>query len=87
MQHTLELLDRATQIKSIPEWTRELKLSRNAINNAKNRGHLSPIVAGALAVEMGEDATKWIAIAALELERDSACKERMLREINKGLKL
>lgn len=87
MQTTLELLDAALKIKNAREWAEQLKLSPNALRTAKHRGNLSPAIAGALAEELGEDFQKWIVIAALESERDSACKSRMLRKIATGLAL
>ena len=80
MQTTMNLLDRALEIKSVQEWHTKLGLNRNAFHTAKMREHLSPAIAGALADEMGEDAKKWIVIAALESERASACKEKMLKK-------
>ena len=82
--HTMDLLDKALGMKPAPYWTKQLKLSRGAIHAAKTRGHLSPAIAGALAQEMGEDPRDWIVIAALESERDSACKSRMVRSLLTG---
>lgn len=79
MQSTMTLLDTALGHKTASDWARELGLHRNALNNAKNRGHVSPAIAGALAEQLGEDVNHWIVIAALESEKDSACKDRMLR--------
>lgn len=79
MQHTMTLLTRALETRPAPEWTRELGLSRNALANAKLRGHVSPAIAGAIAEKLGEDPIRWTAIAALESEKDSACKSRMMR--------
>lgn len=83
MQHTMNLLAQALELKSVPEWTKELGLSKQALYNAKERGHLSPAIAGALADVMGQDPKDWIVIAALESERDSACKERMINRVRK----
>lgn len=80
MQTTMNLLDRALEMKSVQEWHARLGLSRNTLHTAKIREHLSPAIAGALADEIGEDPKKWIVIAALESERASACKEKMLRK-------
>lgn len=79
MQTTMQLLDAALAVQPAAEWHRRLHLSRNALHTAKARGNLSPAIAGALAEELGEDAGAWIVRAALESERDSACKERMLK--------
>lgn len=81
MQSTLNLLERAIAQHPAPYWSERLKLSRNTLATAKLRGHLSPAIAGALAQEMGEDPKEWIVIAALESERESACKARMVRSL------
>lgn len=79
MQNTMNLLEAALKEKTAAEWHKKLHLSRNALHTAKLRGHLSPAIAGALAEELGDDVEKWMLIAALESERESACKERMVR--------
>lgn len=84
MQTTLELLEKALAQKPAPYWTERLNLARTTLATAKVRGHLSPSIAGALAEEMGEDAQKWLVIAALEGERESACKSRMVRKFLTG---
>lgn len=78
--NTMQLLDKALEFQPAPYWHKKLNLSRNALHNARIRGHVSPAIAGALAEELGEEAEKWIVIAALESERDSACKSRMVRK-------
>lgn len=83
MQTTMNLLDEALEKKPVQEWHKSLKLNRNAFHNARMRGHLSPAIAGALAEELGKNPADWIVIAALESERDSACKERMLRRVGR----
>lgn len=83
MQTTMNLLERALEQKSAQEWHKKLGLSRNAFHTAKIREHLSPAIAGALADEMGEDAKEWIVIAALESERASSCKEKMVKKFAK----
>lgn len=81
MQTTMTLLDEALARQPAPFWTQRLKLSRTTLHASKTRGHLSPAVAGALADEMGLEPLDWMAIAALESERDSACKTRMLKRV------
>ena len=82
MRTTMNLLSEAIQIRTIPEWTRALGLSSKALYTAKDRGHLSPAIAGALAEELGKNPSEWIVVAALESERDSACKDRMIKRLN-----
>jgi hypothetical protein len=87
MQNTMELLDKALDMHPAPWWHKKLNLSRNALHNAKIRGNVSPAIAGALAEELGEPVEKWIVIAALESERESACKSRMVRKFITGAAL
>lgn len=79
MDSTMTLLDKALALNPAPYWHDKLRLNRNALHNARLRGHISPAIAGALAEEMGEDPREWIVVAALESERASACKDRMLK--------
>lgn len=83
MQTTMNLLDAALQIEPAPYWHRALKLGRSTLHTARQRGHLSPAIAGAMAKHMGEPVEKWICIAALESEKDSACKELLISEAGK----
>lgn len=87
MHTTLELLEKALKKDSSAGWAKRLNLSRNALNSAKQRGNLSPSIAGALAEELGEDAQQWMVVAALEGERESACKTRMVRRFLTGAAL
>ena len=87
MQTTLELLEQALKQRNASEWAAHLRLTPSALRTARTRGHLSPAIAGALAEELGLDAQKWIVIAALESERDSACKSRMVRKFLTGAAL
>ena len=79
MQSTLNLLGEAEKQKNLSEWARELGLSTRALYTARDRGHLSPAVAGAMAEKLGKNVEGWVFIAAVESEKDSACKERMLK--------
>lgn len=83
MQNTMHLLETALQKQPAPYWTERLKLARTTLNTAKSRGHLSPAIAGALAEELGQDVKNWIVIAALESERDSACKTHLMERFKR----
>lgn len=80
MKKTADLLKKALSQEEMPYWTKKLGLARQTLHTAKVRGRLSPAIAGALAEELGEDSDAWIVIAALEGERESACKSRMVNE-------
>ncbi len=84
MQTTMNLLDDALAREPAPYWTEKLRLSRGALHTAKTRGHLSPAIAGALARLIGEPVEKWICIAALESEKDSACKTMLVKEAGRS---
>lgn len=87
MQTTMDLLAKAETIKDLSAWAKTLGLAKRTLYTAKYRGSLSPAVAGALAEELGEEAGPWMLIAALEGERDSACKSRMVRKFLTGAAL
>lgn len=54
MKTTAQLLERALEMHPAAYWHEKLALSKNALHAAKNRGSLSPALAGAIAEEMGE---------------------------------
>ncbi len=86
MQATMQLLEKALKAHPVPYWTEKLELSRTALHTSKQRGHLSPAIAGRLAEFLEEDVDGWIVIAALESERDSACKSHMLKRMKDRVK-
>ncbi len=71
MPKTMELLDKALEIKRAASWCREFNLTEAALSLARKRGRLSPTLAGNFAIKLGESPEQWIAIAALEAEPDS----------------
>lgn len=77
MTTTLELLDKALKKHSASEWSRRYNLTPATFTNAKSRGRLSPALAGNLAIDLGEDARAWMALAAMEAERESPLLERL----------
>ena len=84
MKSTADLLQKALSKEEMPYWTKKLGLARQTLHTAKVRGRLSPAIAGALAEELGEDAAAWMVVAALEGERESACKTRMIKKFIAG---
>lgn len=77
MPTTMQLLDKALQIKRASHWANELNLSSATFTMAKTRGRLSPVLAGSLAIELGESPEHWMAIAAMEAEPDSPLLTRL----------
>lgn len=72
MHTTMELLTKALDVKRASHWCRELNLTNAALTQARKRGRLSPTLAGNLAIKLGENPERWIAIAALEAEPKSS---------------
>lgn len=71
MPTTMQLLEKALQIKCASHWASELELSSGTLTNARKRGRLSPTLAGNFAMKLGENPEHWITIAALEAEPDT----------------
>lgn len=84
MKTTMDLLNHATKdnIKDA-EWCRRLGINRTTLSVARLRGHLTPVVAGAMAKELGLDATMWTAKAAVEAAPNSALKDMLSMTFNK----
>lgn len=87
MENTMSLLEKALNIAPMPVWTKKFHLTRNAISTAKHSGKLTPVLAGNFAIELGEDAEKWIALAVIEGEKDSPAKQLLIRQLEKMKKL
>jgi len=81
MQSTMDLFERALSVQRAADWAREFNLTRGALSIAKRQRRLSPTLAGNFAMKLGENPTKWIALAALEAEPESSYKSALLAEI------
>jgi hypothetical protein len=79
MAQTIELLNKALKTQHASAWAREFNIDRSTLSQAKRVGRLSPALAGNLAIELGENAEHWIAVAAIEAEKDSPLLERLKR--------
>jgi hypothetical protein len=77
MQNTMELLNKALTFQKAARWCETLNLDPSVISQARRRGNLSPALAGNLAIELGEDAEHWIAVAAIEAEKPSPLLDRL----------
>ena len=87
MNNTMQLLQRALEQYTAAELARRIGVARQIFTDSKARGNLSPAVAGAVADELGEDSMGWVAVAALEAERDSPCKARLVCAAQKWRRL
>lgn len=83
MQATKTLLERALKKQPAPVWRELLELSEDAISVAKHHGRLSPVMAGGMALELGEDPEHWIAIAAIENARESKARDLLTRTVRR----
>jgi hypothetical protein len=73
----MELFEKALSVQRAADWARELNLTRATFSLAKQRGRLSPVLAGNIAIKLGENPEHWIAIAALEAEPKSPLLQRL----------
>lgn len=86
MQTTMDLFEKALSIQRAADWAREFNLTRGALSIAKKQRRLSPLLAGNLAIKLGEDPAHWIAVAALEAEPESELLTRIKAHANKWRK-
>lgn len=83
MQSTMQLLEKAMQIEpNAAALCKRIGASRSALHVARGHGRLTPVIAGNLASLLGEDVTRWIAIAAMESAPETPSKKRLLESLN-----
>ena len=80
---TLELLAQALAEQTNTLLAAKLHIDLSLFSQTRNRGRLSPILAGRVAGLMGENVTHWIAVAALEAARPSPVRDAQLRSIRR----
>lgn len=81
MPNTMELLNRALEVKRAARWCEEMHLDPSAISQARKRGKLSPTIAAHMAIELGEDGLRWAGIAGIENDNHSPeIKTRLLAQ-------
>jgi hypothetical protein len=85
MERTLDLLKKAATIEpNYAEWCRRLGLNRTALTVEERRGKLSPVIAGGLAIELGEDPEHWMALAAYEAAPETTAKRTLAKALQKA---
>ncbi len=77
MQSTMELFNKALEVKQASAWARDFNITPETFSMAKKAGRLSPLLAGNIAMELGEDTDHWIAVAALEAQKPSPLLARL----------
>ena len=85
MKSTLELLERA-KVRFAPISERALSQrlghSPTALTTARQRGTVSPIIAGQLAELVGEDVEHWMAVAVVESAPRSHVTDHLRRVLH-----
>ena len=87
MQTTMELFKKALETQNASAWARKYNITPEAFSVAKRQGRLSPVLAGNIAIDLGEDAIKWIAKATLEASKESELLTRLKKNCNDWRKL
>lgn len=82
MQTTMELFEKALTVKHASAWARDYNVTPEAFSMAKRQGRLSPILAGNIAIDLGEDAEHWIAVATIEATKESELLTRLKKRGN-----
>lgn len=77
MPQTIDLLNKALEIKTASEWARLFNIVPSAITNARRAGRVSPGLAGNFAIELGEDAEHWMLAAQLESKQETQLMDRL----------
>lgn len=72
MPQTIDLLNKVLELKTAFEWARRFNIVPSAITNARRAGHVSPALTGNFAIELGEDAERWMLAAQLESKQEIA---------------
>ncbi len=81
MPQTMDLLQKALVVKNAAAWSREFNITPGALSHAIKQGRLSPVLAGNFAIELGEEPEPWMAIAAMEAEKESELLARLKNRV------
>ena len=87
MRTTLDLLRRVLEKQTNVSLASKLNVYSSAFSKARDRGRLSPILAGQIAHQLGEDVVYWTAIAALEAEQPGPARDKLFRTIRRSRNL
>ncbi|MDO9315162.1 MAG: hypothetical protein Q7T97_11510 [Burkholderiaceae bacterium] len=83
MPHTIQLLEKALELKKAADWCRDLNVTESALSKAKKKGHISPRFAAHMAIETGADPIFWSALAVAEAEPDGPLKQRLMKSLDR----
>ncbi len=82
MNRSIQILEKALEKKTATEWAKTLNITPETFSMAKKQGRVSPVLAGNLAIELGEDVAEWMMTAALESERKDELLSRLKSRVN-----
>lgn len=82
MHTTMELFEKALTVKHQSAWARDYNITPETFSMAKKTGRLSPIVAGNIAIDLGEDPEHWMAVAVLEAANNGELVARLKKRAN-----
>lgn len=77
MDTSMTLFHKAIEKQPAADWARKLNITRQTFSMAKKQQRLSPALAGNLAIELGEPPAYWMAVAAMDAERENTLTERL----------
>ncbi|MDB5965394.1 MAG: hypothetical protein JWQ72_1894 [Polaromonas sp.] len=86
MQTSIRLMERALEGRRYVDLAEEIGVHHTALSNSKRVGHLSPLLAGQIAVFLNEDVPKWMAIAAVECAREGKAKRQLMKALEPHVK-
>ena len=81
MQKSIYLLEEALKEVRLVDLSKISGAKPEAIINARKRGSLTASMAWNIAEAGGEDPIFWSTLASAETERESVCKDRMMKSI------
>lgn len=86
MEPSITLLERALTGKKTIDLAAEIGVHYTALVNSKRVGHLSPLLAGQIAVFLNENVEHWMAVAATESAREGKAKRLLMSHLNRPVK-
>lgn len=86
MKTTMDLFAAALAKQNANQWANDLNITRQTFSMAKKKQRLSPVLAGNIAMKLGENPEHWVAVAALEAEPESELLARLRTSENRWWK-
>lgn len=77
MDRSISLLERATRDARYVDVAEAIGVGHSALANSKRVGHLSPLLAGQLALFLSEPVEHWMAVAALECAKPGRARKML----------